>query len=89
MAFYGLGQCFAKLGKPNAAIRSFQKAFTLTRKAYVADAIIECMMISGQYEEAEKLARECAMEFLSQTEIAERFREHFHKAVSAQYANWP
>ncbi len=79
--FYGLAQCFMKMGKHESAVQALRKAFQISRKPYVAFSLIEAALNAGQRSEAEQLALECAVEFVEDMELNQRFRDLYLKVI--------
>ena len=81
---YGLGQCFLKSGEPDSAALSFERAFRLGRRPFLAYAWIEALISDRKYKEAEKTALLCAVEFAEDLETSNRLREFHRRAVELQ-----
>ncbi len=82
--YYGLGQCFTGMQKHEAAVESFRKAFQISKRSWIATAWIDCLMRTGDFRSAEKVALECAIEFVNQPEVSEKFRLYYRDAAEAQ-----
>ena len=79
--FYGLGQCFLALEKPQNARDAFRKAFLLGGRPYMAVALIEALLLCEEYAEAEALALKCAVEFVTDAKMNERFKNLYQRAA--------
>ncbi len=82
--FYGLGQCYRHLQKPDLALDALRKAFALSRRAYIAIALIQALLECGQFQEAEQTSLSCAVEFLNDTYASEQIRGFYQKAIQSQ-----
>lgn len=62
-AYYGLGRCFTALFQYKAARQAFEKAFACARKPYIGLALLESLVATQSYLQAEEMAPKLAVEF--------------------------
>ncbi len=81
---YGLGQCFLKMGQPEQAVRAFEKALSLQRRAYIAASLVEAFLILRNFTIVEKLTLGFAQEFVNDPDYLKQFRAQYQVCLKEQ-----
>ena len=83
-AHYGLGQCFVAAGDWDRAVKAFESALSLSRKSYIAVALLEALMATKQYAVVEQTAVEIAREFSQDRAFVEKVRRIYQDSIDHQ-----
>ena len=83
-AYYGIGKCHLEQGNFSLAKLNFERAFSISRSAFIAKAITETLMQAKRYPEGESLSLQFAIEFSSDIESTETFRKYYLKFTELQ-----
>ena len=86
-AHYGLGQCFFAANDFAQAVKAYEKALSLSKKSYIAKALLEALMANKQYPSVEKKALQFVVEFTNEPEFVQEVRKIYYSSIENQKNN--